>query len=159
MRSARAAADVGAPAAEVYDFLSDLGNHWRLASRWIEVVTLKPATGPADGATVRLSGPLGLSRTVHTRVDASVRPTVVRGQGSSGNTSADVEWQIAERGEGSRVSVEVRMREAELRDRVIWSIGSRAWLSRRLQQTLSELDETLDAHHSSREAQASSPAG
>jgi Polyketide cyclase / dehydrase and lipid transport len=146
MRSARAVADVSASAGTVYGFLSDLGNHWRLASRWIEVMTLKPATGTADGATVRLNGPFGMSRTVHTRVDASIEPTLVRGQGSSGRTGADVEWQIAEHGEGTRVSVEVRLRRAQLRDRVIWSIGGRAWLARRLQQTLSELDDTLDAH-------------
>lgn len=145
MRSASATADVDVPAGRLFGFLADLGNHWRLASRWIEVVTLQPATGPAEGATVRLSGPLGLSRTVQTRVETAVDPLTICGHGRSGRTHADVTWRLHDLGEHARVTVRVTLVRAELRDRVVWSIGGRAWLARRLRQTLADLETSVDA--------------
>jgi len=145
VRSAKASAEVRAPAEEVYAFLADLGNHWRLASRWIEVVTLDRAGERADRATVRLSGPLGLARTVQTRVDSVTPPAAIRGYGTSGSTEADVSWALAAVAEATRVSVEVRLMRASLADRAIWLCFGRVWLARRLQLTVSGLDDVLAA--------------
>ena len=132
MRSAEASSEVRAPVDEVFRFLADLGNHWRLASRWIEVVTLHPAGQRADSATVILSGPLGLARTVQTRVDQVTPPSAIRGHGTSGRTHADVSWTLAPATGATRVSVEVRLIRASLADRAIWLCFGRAWLARRL---------------------------
>ncbi len=147
MDAARASADVPAPADEVFAFLADLRNHWRLAARWIEVLGLLPQSAADDGGTVRLSGPLGLARTVTTRVDQVVEPTAIDGHGVCGTTRAAVSWRLAERGPVTHVSVEVRLLEAGARDRVIWRAGGRRWLAGRLAQTLSALtDQPWDQH-------------
>ena len=54
---------VAAPLERVFDFLADLRNHWRLERRFLELDELGE-----DGGTIRLKGPLGLSRTVQTSV-------------------------------------------------------------------------------------------
>lgn len=145
MRSAAASAEVGAPVDEVFGFLADLDNHWRLASRWIEVVTLESNGDRADGATVRLSGPLGLARTVRTQVDHIVPPSAIRGRGRSGRTDAEVAWRLAPAPAGTRVWVEVRLLRASGADRLIWLAFGRAWLARRLQLTVGGLDGVLAA--------------
>jgi len=145
VRPAEATAEVRAPAENVFGFLADLGNHWRLASRWIEVVTLDRAGERADRATVRLSGPLGLARTVQTRVDHVTPPSLIRGYGTSGRTHAGVAWTLAPVPHATRVSVEVRLLRASLADRAIWLCFGRAWLARRLQLTVSGLDDVLEA--------------
>ncbi len=139
MDAARASADVPAPAAEVFEFLADLRNHWRLAARWIEVLGLLPHDVSGDGGTVRLSGPFGLTRTVTTRVDRFAGPHAIDGHGVCGRTRAAVRWRLAERGPITRVTVEVRLLEAGLRDRVVWHGGGRRWLAGRLAQTLTAL--------------------
>jgi hypothetical protein len=145
VHSAKASAEVRAPVEEVFGFLADLGNHWRLASRWIEVVTHDRAGERADRATVRLSGPFGLARTVETRVDSVTPPSAIRGYGTSGRTHADVSWTLAPTPRATRVSVEVRLTRAAPVDRAIWLCFGRAWLARRLHVTVSELDGVLDA--------------
>jgi len=145
VRSAEASAEVRSPVENVFGFLADLGNHWRLASRWIEVVTLDRAGERADRATVRLSGPLGLARTVQTHVDRVTPPSAIHGHGTSGRTHADVSWTLAAAAGATRVSVEVRLIQASVTDRAIWLCFGRAWLARRLQLTVSGLDDVLDA--------------
>jgi len=159
VRSAEASAEVRAPVEAVFGFLADLGNHWRLASRWIEVVTLHPAGQRADSATVRLSGPLGLARTVQTRVEQVTPPSAIRGYGTSGDTHAEVSWTLAPAPGATRVSVEVRLIRASPTDRVIWLCFGRVWLARRLQLTVSGLDDLLDAVASSRLSTDVSPRG
>lgn len=159
VRSADASADVRAPADVVFAFLADLGNHWQLASRWIKVVTLTPATGQADGATVRLVGPLGISRTVQTRVDAATPPHAISGHGRSGRTRAQVGWLIEPAGDGTRVSVGVDVVQASPLDRMAWRLGGRAWLARRLSQTVGALDELLAAHGTRAAGDVPVPAG
>jgi len=54
-----AAALVQATPEEVFDFLSDLRNHWRMADRFVEVVSVEASDGMhADGGRVRVRGPL-----------------------------------------------------------------------------------------------------
>jgi carbon monoxide dehydrogenase subunit G len=146
VRSAEASSEVRAPVDAVFGFLADLGNHWRLASRWIEVVTLRPQDGPADSATVRLSGPMGLARTVQTSVDDVAPPAAIRGHGTAGSTRAEVSWALEQGADRTRVSVQVLLVRASVIDRVIWSCGGRIWLARRLRQTVTGLDALLAAH-------------
>src|ERR687886_521910 len=55
-----AAALVPAPPEDVFAFLSDLRNHWRLADRFVEVLTLEASDGErADGGRGRGRGPPG----------------------------------------------------------------------------------------------------
>ena len=66
-----AAAVIPAAPEDVFAFLSDLQNHWRLADRFVEVVALESSDGGGDGGTVRVRGPLGVRRTATTRVVAA----------------------------------------------------------------------------------------
>ena len=80
-----ATALVPAPPEEVFEFLSDLSNHWRLVDRYVEVISLTgPDGGPPDSGVVRLRGPLGVRRTVHTRVTAAHSPRLIIGTAELG---------------------------------------------------------------------------
>jgi carbon monoxide dehydrogenase subunit G len=86
-----ATASVAAQPEDVFDFLSDLENHWRLVDRFVEVPELN-----ADGALVRLRGPLGVRRTVRTRVTETRRPRLIVGTAElRGSTCARVTWTLA----------------------------------------------------------------
>lgn len=147
VRDAITSAEVGVPVDEVFAFLADLRNHWRLAGRWIDVVALRPAEGRADGATVRLRGPLGMVFSVDTRVDERHAPTRIGGRGACGRSRAIVVWDLAPAGPGrTRVSVAVRLVRAAPHHRLIWTAGGRAWLGRRLGQTVGGLGADLQAH-------------
>lgn len=145
VRTSEASAEVRAPIDVAFAFLADLRNHWRLASRWIEVASLTPEDGPATAATVQLSGPLGLRRSVETVVDEVTAPRTIRGHGVGGRTRAEVTWRLERAGDRTRVRVTVDLTEATLADRVIWQAGGRAWLARRLRGTLSRLEAVLVA--------------
>src|SRR5256714_15246333 len=94
-----AAALVPAAPEDVFAFLSDLRNHWRLADRFVEVVTLETSEGgAADGGTVRVRGPLGLRRTATTRVVAAREPRLMIGTAElPGGTRARVSWGLGKR--------------------------------------------------------------
>ena len=95
-----AAALVPAEPQEVFAFLSDLGNHWRLASRFVEVVELESARNgdSADRGVVRLRGPLGLHRTARTTVKAARAPRLIIGTAEiAGGTRARVSWTLGQR--------------------------------------------------------------
>jgi uncharacterized protein YndB with AHSA1/START domain len=144
-RSATAATTIAAPPDRVFALLADLRNHWRLAGPWIEVVALHPADGPAHGATVRLRGPLGLARSMSTVVDEASADTRLRGHAIAGATRADVAWGLEphEQTGGTRVTITVALRTAAWHDRLLWALGGRRWLARRLRHTAVGLDELL----------------
>src|SRR4051812_41213146 len=96
-----AAALIPAPPEDVFEFLRDLSNHWRLTDRHLSVVQLN---GEGDGATVRLCGPLGVRRTVHTHVTATREPRLLIGIAQlDGGTRARVSWTLAGRMNQTRV--------------------------------------------------------
>ncbi|HYZ08408.1 MAG TPA: hypothetical protein VE709_07430 [Pseudonocardiaceae bacterium] len=54
---------VAASPATVFEFLSDLRNHWRLEDRFVELSGLDGEnSNRPSGGRVRLKGPLGISR-------------------------------------------------------------------------------------------------
>ncbi|HKP88860.1 MAG TPA: SRPBCC family protein, partial [Thermoleophilaceae bacterium] len=100
-----AAALIPAPPEVVFAFLCDLRNHWRLADRFVEVLTLDSSDGGrADGGRVRVRGPFGMRRTVSTRVAAAREPRLIIGTAElASGTRARVSWVIAGRLGSSRV--------------------------------------------------------
>ncbi len=130
---------VSAPPERVFDFLSDLRNHWRLEKRFLELEDV----GERDGV-ILLTGPLGLSRKARTEVLEAERPTRVAGRADlRGGTVGLVAWDIWPEGPGSRVRLAAEIPQAWLPDRILLMIGGRIWLRRLFAQALANLDETL----------------
>jgi hypothetical protein len=126
----------------VYAFLADLANHWDLADRWVEVVSLTPAH---DGGRVTVRGPLGLRRTVDTRVDDVEPPGRIEGTARLGRTRAVVRWELRPEPRGTRVHLVATVLAAGPLDRLLLAAGGRAWLRRRFTVTLSRLAQTVAA--------------
>jgi hypothetical protein len=149
-----AAALVQAPPEDVYAFLSDLRNHWRLADRFVKVLTLDSSDGGrADGGHVRVRGPLGVRRTVVTRVVATREPRLIIGTAElASGTRARVSWTIAGRLGASRVRLGADLERARLLDRLLLSLGGRWWLRRRFASTLERLARELGERDGSRQA-------
>ena len=140
-----AAALVPAPPEDVFAFLSDLRNHWRLADRFVEVLTLDASDGgPADGGRVRVRGPLGFRRTATTRVVAVREPRLLIGTAElASGTRARVSWVIAARLGSSRVRLAADLERARPLDRLLLAAGGRWWLRRRFASTLERLAHEL----------------
>jgi uncharacterized protein YndB with AHSA1/START domain len=142
-----AVALVPAPPGEVFDFLSDLANHWRLVDRFVEVIELTgPPDGPADSGVVRLRGPGGVHRTVRTRVTAARRPRLIIGTAELGDgTRARVSWTLAGRLGQTRVRLAAEVENAGALDRLLLALGGREWLKRRFAHGLEALAERFAA--------------
>jgi hypothetical protein len=137
-----AAALVPAEPQEVFDFLSDLGNHWLLASRFVEVLELDRSgpDAPCDSGVVRLRGPLGIRRTARTRVTAARAPRLMIGTAEiAGGTRARVSWTLAARLGETRVRLAAEVDGASRLDRLLLALGGRRWLERRFAETLEVL--------------------
>src|SRR3954465_5679164 len=125
-----ATAIVPAPPEEVFDFLSDLENHWRLVDRFVEVLSLEGE--PADRAVVRPCGPLGGRRTVVPRVTALRSPRLIIGIAELGDgTRARVSWTLGGRLSETRVRLAAAGEHASAFDRMLLACGGRIWLERR----------------------------
>jgi uncharacterized protein YndB with AHSA1/START domain len=136
-----ATALVPAPPEEVFAFLDDLGNHWIVADRFVEVVELhRPEGERAEGGAVRLRGPLGVRRTVTTRVAAVKPPRLLIGTAAIGaRTRARVSWTLAGQSGSTRVRLAAAVERASGVDRVLLALGGRWWLRRRFAATLEGL--------------------
>lgn len=133
---------VPAPPSEVFDFLSDLGNHWVIADRFIEVVQLdREAGGAVIGGRVRMYGPLGVRRTATTRVTGQQRPTTMTGTAvfGGGGTRARVTWNFTADGDGTTVRLVAKVERAGALDRLLLALGGRAWFTARLAAILATL--------------------
>ncbi len=126
---------------QVFDFLSDLDNHWRLVDRFVEVSDLDGPPGEEpDSAVVRLRGPLGVRRTVQTRVDEARRPGLIVGTAKlSEGTLAHVTWTLEPEGTGTRVRLGAEVERADVLDRLLLALGGRMWLRRRFRHGLTRL--------------------
>jgi hypothetical protein len=143
-----AAALVPAEPQEVFAFLSDLGNHWRLASRFVEVVELESARNgdSADRGVVRLRGPLGLRRTARTTVTAARAPRLMIGTAEiSGGTRARVSWTLGQWLGQTRVRLSAEVDHMSRPDRLLLALGGRRWLEHRFRETLAALAAELQA--------------
>lgn len=140
-----ASALVEASPEAVFGFLSDLRNHWRLADRFVEVLTLEASDGVhADGGRVRVRGPLGMRRTATTRVVAARAPRLMIGTADLGSgTRARVSWTLAPRFGSTRVRLAAELERARPLDRVLLAAGGRWWLERRFASTLEQLARAL----------------
>lgn len=142
-----AAALVPAAAEEVFDFLSDLSNHWRLVDRFVDVVEVEgPSEAAPESAVVRLRGPAGVHRTVRTRVTTARRPRLIVGVAELGDgTRARVSWTLAGRLGQTRVRLAAEVEHADTLDRLLLALGGRAWLRRRFAHGLEALAERFAA--------------
>jgi uncharacterized protein YndB with AHSA1/START domain len=139
---------VAAPPEAVFGFLADLENHWLLADRFVDVLSLERAAGdgPAHGGAVRVRGPLGLGRTVHTRVVAASAPRSVAGTAAAGRgTNALIRWTLTPAEPGTRVCLDARIECARRADALLLAAGGRKWLERRFAGILDTLARQLAA--------------
>jgi uncharacterized protein YndB with AHSA1/START domain len=128
---------IAAPPEALYERLALLRNHWALADRWVEVVSVN---GGGDGGVVKLNGPLGLSRTAQTTVERLEPPRRIEGVAKiGGGTEGRVSWTFARDGEGTLVTLQAELVEAKPLDRALWALGGRQWLESRLRATLARL--------------------
>ena len=133
-----AVALVPAAPEDVFAFLSDLANHWRLLDTHVDVLELDGS--PPDRAVVRLRGPLGVRRIVHTRVTAAREPRLIIGVAELGDgTRALVSWTLAARLGQTRVRLAAEVEHATAFDRLLLALGGRAWLEKRFAYGLERL--------------------
>jgi uncharacterized protein YndB with AHSA1/START domain len=135
----RAARDLEQSPERVFAFLDDLRNHWRLSRRFVEV---ERVDRDAEGARVRIRGPLGLSRHAHTRIDEAESPRLLHGRAEVGRgTVGLIRWTIESRGAGCRVTLEAEVVRASPVDRAVLALGGRRWLGRGLREAVDRLAE------------------
>ena len=137
MTAIEATTVVPAPVEEAFGFLCALENHWSVAGRWIEVVSLAPG---ARGGRVRIHGPLGLRRTVTTQVEAVDPPCCIRGTARLGRTAAEVSWTLRphETG-GAEVRLSAVVIDAGALDRALLAAGGARWMAWLFRGTLRRL--------------------
>jgi hypothetical protein len=138
---------VVAPPSEVFSFLADLENHWLLADRFVEVLSLErpPGGGPAHGGTVRIRGPLGLGRTARTRLVQAQPHTSVEGTASVGaRTEARVHWTLTPVIEGTLVRLEATVERMGRSEAIVLAAGGRRWLEDRFASILNTLARRLE---------------
>jgi uncharacterized protein YndB with AHSA1/START domain len=142
MRAISASATVSHPPERVFEFLSDLRNHWTLEERFIDLEDVEPG-----GGRVRMKGPLGLGRVARTRVLEATTPQPVahlRGSAEiSGGTRGHVEWTIEPAGNGSRVTLSAIPDALGLLDAVLLRMGGGRWLERLFRSAVARLDDVL----------------
>lgn len=134
----------------VFAFLADLENHWLLADRFVEVLTLERPLGggPARGGTVRMRGPLGLGRTARTRVVEAAPASAIAGTASvGGRTEARVRWTLTPAPRGTRVRLEATIERLGRAEAVLLAAGGRRWLERRFASILQTLGRRVPGDH------------
>lgn len=133
-REIGAVEEVPADPREVFAFLERLENHWAIADRMVEVVSVA-----GDGGTVRLRGPLGVRRTFRTRVVTADPPHSIEGTAAIGRTRARVRWSLEPSGEGTLIRLTARVERAGALDHVLLALGGRWWLRRRFGAVLQRM--------------------
>lgn len=134
MRAIEARRHVLRPRDELYAQLADLRGHWRLAGRWVQPLELRE-----DGGVVRVLGPAGLHRTIHTRLTDLRAPECVAGEARIGRTRASIRWLLEEDGAGTLVTLSADVLDAGALDRAILALGGRRWMQGRFAATLHRL--------------------
>jgi hypothetical protein len=143
---ARVSELVPSPPAEVFAFLADLRNHWRLANGVVHVAELEHSEPDAGGGSIELHGPLGLKRVARTRIARAVEPAdgvggVIEGTAETPRgTLVRVAWNLAPAPGGTLAALDLVVERATPLDRLLLALGGRRWLERRLlRQALDDL--------------------
>lgn len=127
---------VAASPEAVFAFLAKLENHWKLAGRWVEPLSIDDS-----GGEVCIHGPLGLRRTARTTVIDATPHSGMHGTAElSGGTLATVAWELAAEGGGTRVHLSAEVERAAPLDRLLLALGGRLWMRRRFAAILARLD-------------------
>lgn len=130
------------PPEEVYAFLAELENHWRLDDRLLRLERLDHGSG---GSRIVIRGPLGLRRTALIRLTESEPSHRVVGAAEVGRrTRARVTWTITPAGGGSLVRVEATVLRCGALDRALLAAGGRRWMHQRFSRVLEQLSRALD---------------
>jgi len=125
-----ASALVPAPPERVFAFLRSLDRHWGLIDG--RAVPLRVQNG-GDGYVLRLRGPLGIRRTVRTRIITAQPPSLLVGRAEAGRRSrAFLSWSIKPSRGASRVVLVLRTESVGVGDRLLLLAGGRWWLARTL---------------------------
>lgn len=133
---------VAAPADEVFNFLSDLENHWLVADRFIDIISLdRSGGGGATGGRVTIRGPLGLRRTADTQVVGADPPRRMSGTASIGRrTRGRITWTLSTpHPDVTAVRLAASIQAAGPLDRALLLLRGRRWLQSRFQATLANL--------------------
>jgi uncharacterized protein YndB with AHSA1/START domain len=135
----RASRTIAHPPERVFAFLSDLRNHWRLEDAFIALDHVA-----ANGGTILIRAPLGISRSARTQVIEALPPSRLRGQAEMGRATVGiVSWELEPSGDGTRVVLSAEVVRASIRDRLVLALGGRLWLGQRFAHVLERLDQTL----------------
>ena len=142
-----AARTVSASPEEVFAFLADLENHWAIADRFVDVVSLEGPPGARHGGLVRMRGPLELRRTARTRVLEAHPSERMVGQAEIGRaTSARVQWTLDTHPDGTLVELAATVDRASALDRLLLALGGARWLRRRFAGALDRLAAVVPAN-------------
>jgi uncharacterized protein YndB with AHSA1/START domain len=137
---------VPATAEAIFAFLSDLENHWLIADRFVDVVSLEGPQGARHGGRVRIRGPLGIRRTAETRVIATEPTHRLWGRADLGRgTSAEVSWRLTPTRQETEVELAASVESAGPVDRAMLALGGRRWLALRFRAALDRLAEMIGA--------------
>ena len=143
MRPLSAEREVRRSPEQVYAFLAELENHWRLDDQLLRLERLDQGAG---ASRIVIRGPLGLRRTAHIRLTDSEPSRRVVGTAEVGSrTQARVTWTITRQTRGSLVAIEALVLHAGPLDRALLATGGRLWMRRRFARVLEQLALELDA--------------
>jgi hypothetical protein len=131
---------VNSPPAEVFAFLSEIRNHWPIASSLVSIDDVSD-----NGGHIVVHGPFGVKRRAHTslrRVECSLGVVEGIAEDAEG-TLAVITWKVEGLREISRVQLEVDLRRRGRKDQLLLFFGGRFWLHLCLRRTLGNLDAAL----------------
>jgi hypothetical protein len=137
---------VPAGAAETFAFLAAPVTHRRLQVRGIASLSLDDAGDLLSGGAAVLRGPLGLRRSVHTRVALHQPPTRLAGSAlADSGTAAHVFWTLREQRDGTTlVELTAVLGPIARGDRLLLAFGGRRWIRSLFAATLQRLAAELE---------------
>jgi len=141
---------VAAGAAETFAFLASPSTHRRLQVRGIALLSLD-GDDLLSGGAIALRGPLGLRRTVRTRVGLRQPPTRLAGSAvAESGTAAHVSWTLRPQGDGSTLAeLAAVLGPIARHDRLLLAVGGRHWIRSLFAATLRTLAAELECGHRS----------
>ena len=144
-RSVSATRSISADCWNAFALLADLDQHWRFAGGFVDVLELDGAAGARTGGLLRVRGPLGMQRTVTTRLVSARARCILEGTAATrSGTTAHVAWTLSRARSGTIVELSVVIVHAGPLDRTLLNLGGRAWLRRQPAATLERFATAAD---------------